>query len=85
LIPRDTRGDLIPRLESIELHAEYLVALWLLVCVMAAIDRATNQIGHVGLVLDRGIALTPSEIAQFGFRQGRKSEGYRGAYYMLPA
>lgn len=71
--------------EDPALRADYLVALWLLVCVMAAIDRATTQAGHVGLVLDRGIALTPSELAHFGFYRGRKSEGYRGDYYTLPA
>lgn len=71
--------------EDPALRADYLVALWLLVCVTAAIDRATIQVGHVGLVLDRGIALMPSELAHFGFRRGRKSEGYRGDYYTLPA
>jgi hypothetical protein len=71
--------------EDPALRADYLVALWLLVCVTAAVDRTTSQVGRVGLVLDRGIALTPSELAHFGFRRGRKSEGYRGDYYTLPA
>ena len=70
--------------EDAALRADYLVALWLLVCVTAAIDRATSRVGRVGLVLDRGIALTPSELAHFGFRHGRRSEGYRGDYYTLP-
>jgi hypothetical protein len=67
------------------LRAEYLVALWLLTCVMAAIDRRTVQAGRVGLVLDSGIALSAGELANFDFKRGRKREGYRGDYYTLPA
>lgn len=66
-------------------RAEYLVALWLLTCVMAAIDRRTVQAGRVGLVVDSGIALSASELAGFGFKRGRQREGYRGDYYTLPA
>ncbi len=66
-------------------RAEYLVALWLLTCVMAAIDRRTIRAGQVGLVLDGGIALSAGELATFGFKRGRKREGYRGDYYTLPA
>jgi hypothetical protein len=67
------------------LRAEYLVALWLLMCVMAAIDRRTIQAGRVGLVLDSGIALSAGELASFDFKRGRKREGYRGDYFTLPA
>jgi hypothetical protein len=67
------------------LRAEYLVAVWLLMCVMAAIDRRTIRAGRVGLVLDSGIALSAGELANFGFKRGRKREGYRGSYYTLPA
>lgn len=66
-------------------RAEYLVALWLLTCVMAAIDRRTIQAGRVGLVLDGGIALSVRELAHLDFKRGRKREGYRGDYYTLPA
>jgi hypothetical protein len=66
-------------------RAEYLVALWLLTCVIAAIDRRTIRAGQVGLVLDGGIALDVGELASFGFKRGRKREGYRGDYYTLPA
>lgn len=66
-------------------QAEYLVALWLLVCVMAAIDRRTIEAGRVGLVLDGGIEPSAKELASFGFQRGRKREGYRGDYYTLPA
>ncbi|HEY5342128.1 MAG TPA: hypothetical protein VIJ66_00505 [Solirubrobacteraceae bacterium] len=66
-------------------RAEYLVALWLLTCVMAAIDRRTIRSGQVGLVLDGGIALSAAELAHFDFKRGRKREGYRGDYYTLPA
>lgn len=67
------------------LRAEYLVALWLLMCVTAAIDRRTIQAGQVGLVLDSGIGLDASDLASFGFKRGRKRAGYRGDYYTLPA
>jgi hypothetical protein len=66
-------------------RAEYLLALWLLMCVMAAIDRRTIQAGRVGLILDGGIALSARELAHFDFKRGRKREGYRGDYYTLPA
>jgi hypothetical protein len=66
-------------------RAEYLLALWLLICVMAAVDRRTIQAGRVGLVLDSGIALNTRELACFDFKRGRKREGYRGDYYTLPA
>jgi len=67
------------------LRADYLVALWLLVGVVAAIDRRTVRAGRIGLVLDGGIALSPRELADFGFTRGRKREGCRGDYYTLPA
>lgn len=67
------------------IRAEYLVALWLLVCAVAAIDRHTIRAGRVGLVLDGGIGLSAEELASFGFKRGRKREGYRGDYYTLPA
>jgi hypothetical protein len=66
-------------------RAEYLVAFWLLACVMAAIDRRTIRAGRVGLVLDGGIGLSVEELASFGFKRGRKREGYRGDYFTLPA
>lgn len=66
-------------------RAEYLVAFWLLVCVMAAIDRRTIQTGRVGLVLDSGIDLSSGELARLGFKPGRKREGYRGDYYTRPS
>jgi hypothetical protein len=71
--------------EDFAVRAEYLLALWLLTCVMCAIDRRTIRSGRVGLVLDGGIALSPSELVSFGFQRGRKREGYRGDYYTLPA
>ena len=71
--------------EDHALRADYLVAVWLLICVVAAIDRRTIRAGRVGLVLDGGIGLSTSELADFGFTRGRKREGYRGDYYTLPA
>jgi hypothetical protein len=44
-----------------------MVALWLLMCVMTAIDRRTIQTEQVGLVLDGAIALSSAELANFGF------------------
>lgn len=71
--------------EDRSLQAEYMVALWLLTVVMAAIDRRTIKAGHVGLALDGAIALSPAALADFGFVRGRKRAGYRGDYYTLPA
>jgi hypothetical protein len=67
------------------LRAEYLVALWLLMSVVVAVDRRTIKTGQVGLVLDGAIALNAKALADFGFRRGRKRDGYRGNYYTLPA
>jgi hypothetical protein len=72
-------------LNDLALRSEYLVALWLLVCVAAAIDRKTGQVGRVGLVRDAGIALTAEEIADLGLQRGRMSDGYRGEYYTFEA
>jgi hypothetical protein len=71
--------------EDQALRAEYRIALWLLVCVVAAIDRRTVRAGRIGLVVDGGIGLSTSELADLGFMRGRKREGYRGDYYTLPA
>lgn len=71
--------------EDRSLQAEYMVALWLLVCVVAAIDRRTIKAGQVGLVLDGAIALSPVALTDFGFKRGRKRAGYRGDYYTLAA
>jgi hypothetical protein len=43
--------------EDQALRAEYLIALWLLICVVVAIDRRTIKAGRVGLVLDGAIVL----------------------------
>lgn len=72
-------------LEDAALRAEYLVALWLLVCVVAAIDRKTGRVGRVGLVLDAGIVLTAGEVVLLGLQRGRVSDGYRGEYYTFGA
>jgi hypothetical protein len=71
--------------EDHALRAEYLVALWLLMCVVAAIDRRTVRAGRIGVVVDGGIALSTSDLVGLGFTRGRKREGYRGDYYTLPA
>ncbi len=71
--------------EDHALRAEYLVALWLLMCVVAAIDRRTVRAGRIGVVVDGGIALSTSELVGLGFTRGRKREGYQGDYYTLLA
>jgi hypothetical protein len=67
------------------LRAEYLIALWLLICVVVAIDRRTTEAGRVGLVLDGAIALPSATLIDLGFKRGRKRAGYRGDYYTLSA
>jgi hypothetical protein len=67
------------------LEAEYLVALWLLVCVAAAIDRRTIARGRVGLVRDSAIAADLDLLKLLGFRRGRKADGYDGDYYVFEA
>ena len=36
-------------------------------------------------MLDAAIALKQVELADLGFRRGRRREGYKGAYYELAA
>jgi len=67
------------------LEAQYLVALWLLVCVAAAIDRRTIRRGRVGLVRDSAIDVDLADLQLLGFRRGRKSDGYDGDYYVFEA
>ena len=66
-------------------EAEYLVALWLLVCVAAAIDRRTIARGRVGLVRDSAIGVGVDTLKLLGFRRGRKADGYDGDYYVFEA
>jgi hypothetical protein len=66
-------------------EAEYLVALWLLVCVAAAIDRRTIQRGRIGLVRDSAIDVDLADLKLLGFRRGRKADGYDGDYYVFEA
>jgi len=66
-------------------EAEYVIALWLLVCVAAAIDRRTIQQGRVGLVRDSAIDVELADLKLLGFRRGRKSDGYDGDYYVFEA
>lgn len=67
------------------LEAEYLVALWLLVCAAAAIDRRTIARGRVGLVRDSAIDVGLDTLKLLGFRRGRKADGYDGDYYVFEA
>lgn len=67
------------------LRGEYLVACWLLCMIGLAIDRRTVEKGRIGVVLDAAIALEQVELADLGFRRGRRRDGYKGAYYELAA
>jgi len=67
------------------LEAEYVIALWLLVCVAAAIDRRTILRGRIGLVRDRAIELDVARLELIGFRRGRRTDGYDGDYYVFNA
>lgn len=67
------------------LRGEYLVACWLLCAIGLAIDRRTVEKGRIGVVLDAAIALEQAELADLGFKRGRKRDGYKGTYYELAA
>jgi len=67
------------------LKVEYQLSLWLLTCVVAAIDRVTLKRGHLGLVLDNAIDLTVEELGQLGFRSGPQADGYGRPYYVVDA
>jgi hypothetical protein len=70
---------------ELAVEAEYLVALWLLVCVAAAIDRRTIARGRVSLVRDSAIGVDLDTLELLGFRRGRKADGYGGDYYVFEA
>jgi hypothetical protein len=70
---------------DVPVEPEYIVALWLLVCVAAAIDRRTIQRGRVGLVRDSAIDVDLADLKLLGSRRGRKADGYDGDYYVLEA
>ncbi|MGH2904779.1 MAG: hypothetical protein ACRDK7_14530 [Solirubrobacteraceae bacterium] len=69
-------------------RGEYMVMLWHLLLVVAAIDRRTVKRGRVGVVADSAISLTPEDLRALGLRKGPSSRhgGYPGrAYYELAA
>lgn len=68
------------------MRGEYMVMLWYLLLVVAAIDRRTVKRGRIGMVADRAIVLTPVELRTLGLRRGpsHKHGGYAGRdYYEL--
>jgi len=67
------------------LRGEYLVACWLLCMIGLAIDRRTVEKGRIGVVLDAAIVLDKPELADLGFRRGKRRGGYSGEYYELTA
>ena len=67
------------------LHAEYLIACWLLCLVGLAIDRRTVAKGRISIVVDTAIALPEGELRALGFRRGSQRNGYLGNYFELPA
>lgn len=68
-----------------DLGSEYLIALWLLLCVAAAIDRLTVHRGEVGLVRDSAIELDVEQLRAFGLTPGRRRGGYSGDYWVFAA
>jgi hypothetical protein len=52
------------------LRGEYMTAALLLTLVVSAIDTVTVAHGHVGVIEDSAIALTPGELDMFGFTPG---------------
>jgi hypothetical protein len=67
------------------LRGEYLVACWLLCLIGLAIDRRTVAKGRIGVVLDAAIDLSPQQLGDFGFKRGRRRDGYPGDYLELSA
>ena len=68
------------------MRGEYMVMLWYLLLVVAAIDRRTVKRGRIGMVADRAIVLTPVELRTLGLRRGpsHRHGGYAGRdYYEL--
>ena len=53
-----------------QLRSDYVVALWLLLCAAAAIDRRTVRRGEVGLVRDSAIELDASALCKLGLTPG---------------
>jgi hypothetical protein len=68
-----------------DVRADYLVALWLLLCVGLAIDQLTIERGQIGLVLDNAIELTPGELVSLGLVRSSTRGGYRGDYFVFEA
>lgn len=69
-------------------HGEYMVMLWYLLLVVAAIDRRTVNRRRVGVVMDSAIVLTVGELRMLGLMKGPSSKhgGYPGrAYFGLAA
>jgi hypothetical protein len=61
------------------------VALWLLFCVAAAIDRLTVRRGEVGLVRDNAVELDAEQLPRLGLTPGRQRSGYAGDYWVFGA
>ncbi len=75
------RGD-----TTTAVRGEYVVMLWYLLLIVAAVDRITVNRHRVGVVADNAIILTPDELRALGLRKGPsgKHGGYSGrAYYEL--
>jgi hypothetical protein len=66
-----------------ELRGTYRVALWLLFCTAAAIDRLTLGRGEIGLVRDNAIELDADELRLLGLIPGRRRGGYAGDYWVF--
>jgi hypothetical protein len=66
-----------------ELRGDYIVALWLLFCAAAAIDRRTVRRGEVGLVRDSAVELDAAALRKLGLTPGGRGGGYAGDYWVF--
>ena len=67
-------------------RGEYMVMLWYLLLIVAAIDRRTVRRCRIGVLADSAIILTPDELQALGLRKGPSTRhgGYADrAYYEL--
>jgi hypothetical protein len=66
-----------------ELRDDYLIALWLLLCAVCAIDQRTVRRGAVGLVRDNAVELDAEDLRELGLTSGRRRGGYPGDFWVF--
>lgn len=68
---------------SPEVRAEDMVAIWILMNLVLAIDGQTINRGQIGLVLDGGIGLSEGDLRSLDWKPGPDRGGYAGDYWIL--